>query len=447
MARCYEMKDRIALIIPTMTGGGAERVVIEYLKYFAKQGIDADLVLYRLRGALLSEIPSKTNVCVVHQSPQSVATESVNSGIAANIRYYHEPKKVQISSYCREVLPNWPLWHRVFPRRKNRYVTQSYSLSKYFLDRKPKIAMAIMSNSFLCTVFGLRISRIPTKVICSVHGEVARGPTQPSNGRAYQTYRKLIKHADWVHTVSDGIRDDLIFNKMFPEKRISTIYNPAYHPNLMKLAEAPSSHDWLDKKNEYNYRIVLTVGNLTPAKNHRLLIDAFSLVTKKIPRSKLFILGEGSQRKELERQISRLGLTKDVALPGWIGNVSSFLHRCDVFVLSSNTEGFAIVLVEALALGCKIISTDCPHGPKEILNKGKFGILVAMNDKDALANAIIGTLTESSTYRFTNRRSLQLRAADFSIEKCGPNLLSLFDNLSPGFGNAPVMDRTPTCSQ
>ena len=213
------------------------------------------------------------------------------------------------------------------------------------------------------------------------------------------------------------------------------------------MAEAPSSHDWLDKMSEFNYRIVLTVGNLTPMKSHRLLIDAFSLVSNKISRSKLVILDEGSQRNRLERQTSRLGLTKDVALPGWIGNASSFLHRCDVFVLSSNTEGLPTVLVEALALGCKINSTDCPHGPKEILNKGKFGILVAMNDKDVLANAIIGTLTESSTYRFTKRRSLQLRATDFSIEKCGPNLLSVFDNLSPGFGKAPVMSRTPICSQ
>ena len=133
------------------------------------------------------------------------------------------------------------------------------------------------------------------------------------------------------------------------------------------------------------------------------------------------ILGEGDLRPAMERQIAELGLQDRVALPGFFQDPYPWFRSADLFVLSSDWEGFGNVIVEALECGVPVVSTDCPSGPAEILENGRYGRLVPVGDVDALANAIIVTLHETP-----DRQALMNRAKDFSVDKISDEYLSYF---------------------
>ncbi|HQH28782.1 MAG TPA: glycosyltransferase, partial [Oligoflexia bacterium] len=157
--------------------------------------------------------------------------------------------------------------------------------------------------------------------------------------------------------------------------------------------------------------IVLGCGRLREQKNFALLIKALASLREKVA-AKLVILGEGPQRKNLESLISELGLTADVSLPGEVENPLSYMAHASVFCLSSSWEGFGIVLVEALAMGLPVISTDCPSGPAEILDGGRFGELVPVGDLPALSCALEAALT----HKTFDKNALIERASLFSSE-------------------------------
>ena len=156
-----------------------------------------------------------------------------------------------------------------------------------------------------------------------------------------------------------------------------------------------------------------------PQKDFSTLIRAFSRVRQNQP-AHLVIIGEGRQRSELETLAQSLGIEKDVWMPGLSDNPYAFMSKASMLVLSSIYEGLPNVLIEALACGCPIVSTDCPSGPSEILLKGKYGTLVPMGDIPALAQAIHHTLDHPP-----NRNDLLVRAADFDIEKISRQYLGV----------------------
>jgi len=131
----------------------------------------------------------------------------------------------------------------------------------------------------------------------------------------------------------------------------------------------------------------LSIGRLTKAKNYSTLIEAFAKVRQQRD-VRLAILGNGEERPSLEGLVRRLGLENDVWLPGFVDPPYPYLARASVFVQSSIWEGFPTVIVEALAFGVPVVSTDCPSGPREILENGRFGELVPVGDVEALADAI-----------------------------------------------------------
>ncbi len=122
-----------------------------------------------------------------------------------------------------------------------------------------------------------------------------------------------------------------------------------------------------------------------------MLLRAFALANRVRPL-RLILLGEGRGRSELQRLASTLGIADRVLLPGFQSNPYQWIRHCDLFVLSSRWEGSPNVLTEALALGIPVVSTDCPSGPNEILQQGRFGRLVAVGDQRAMAGAILKTL-------------------------------------------------------
>jgi glycosyltransferase involved in cell wall biosynthesis len=186
-----------------------------------------------------------------------------------------------------------------------------------------------------------------------------------------------------------------------------TVYNPVVTPELLAQAEAIAPHPWLQ---DGGPPVVLGVGRLVDQKGFATLLEAVARLRRERPL-RLLVLGEGRRRGALERQARRLGLGADFALPGFAPNPFAYMARAGVFVLSSVYEGLPGVLIQALACGCPVVSTDCPDGPREILAGGEYGPLVPVGDAAALA-AAIGRVLDAPP----DRERLRRRGQAFGVE-------------------------------
>lgn len=229
--------------------------------------------------------------------------------------------------------------------------------------------------------------------------------------RAY-VLKKTYKMADKIIVVSNEAKQTLTNHFEIPEEKIIVIYNPIDIEKVGKLASEsahePLFHKWSP--------IVISVGRLHKQKDHKTLILAFSKVLDKFPDAQLVIIGEGPERPHLEKIIYELNLTDKVFLLGFKKNPYKYMARADVFVLSSRYEGFPNVILEAMACGVPVISTNCPSGPKEIIMHRENGILVPIGDPEKLANAII-ELLQNTKLRRELSLSGQQRVRDFDIKE------------------------------
>jgi glycosyltransferase involved in cell wall biosynthesis len=200
--------------------------------------------------------------------------------------------------------------------------------------------------------------------------------------------RTFYPWASCVVAVSHGAADDLARTSGLPRNRVRVVYNPVITPSIMALARQKPDHPWFAPGQP---PVILGVGRLTKQKDFPTLIRAFAEVRRRRP-ARLIILGEGEDRPLLESLVGELGLSDAVALPGFRENAMAYMAGSALFVLSSAWEGLPTVLIEALAAGTRVVSTDCPSGPREILQEGRLGVLVPVGDVAALAEAMIDTL-------------------------------------------------------
>jgi glycosyltransferase involved in cell wall biosynthesis len=219
--------------------------------------------------------------------------------------------------------------------------------------------------------------------------------------------RKVYPQADLVLAVSQGVAEDVSSCTGLSPKGISTIYNPMLITRIKAQSILPVSHPWFDTE---RIPVILGVGRLVPAKDFSTLLKAFAHVLTKRP-AHLLILGEGRERQMLEKLAVELGIASDFLLPGFVSNPYAYMSRPTVFVLSSLLEGLPNALIEALACGCPVVSTNCRSGPKEILDNGTYGSLVPVGNDRALAEAILHTLEYPPS-----AERLRSRAAEFDIQ-------------------------------
>ena len=198
----------------------------------------------------------------------------------------------------------------------------------------------------------------------------------------------LFRRMDAQFTVSDGTADAITRMTGYPRKRIYTVYNPVVDEVFACKLAAKPAHPWLKER---DVPVVAAAGAFCSFKNHPLLLRAWAEVVKKY-KARLIIFGEGGMRGEYEALIAKLGIGDSVSLPGFTDNLPAALKRAACFVVSSTIESFSVVLVEALAAGTPVVSTNCPYGPPEILHGGKYGILVKNNDIYDLAAGILKVL-------------------------------------------------------
>lgn len=219
--------------------------------------------------------------------------------------------------------------------------------------------------------------------------------------------KRMYPSADGIVAVSAGVADDLAQIINIPRCRVSVVYNPIFSNNIPELSKAQVDHAWLSRGQP---PVIMAVGRFTQAKDFSNLIRAFSVLRKKTV-ARLIILGEGDLRESLEAVVSDLDLSNDVAFPGFVQNPYAWMSKAALFVLSSAWEGFGNVLVEAMACGTPVVSTDCPSGPAEILENGKWGDLVPVGDINALAEAMAAALDSRE------HPDVAARAADFSVDQ------------------------------
>jgi glycosyltransferase involved in cell wall biosynthesis len=227
---------------------------------------------------------------------------------------------------------------------------------------------------------------------------------------------RMYAQADAIIAVSNGVADDLAITAGLPRGAIDTVYNPVVTPGLAVRAAAPAPHPWLEDDGS---PVIVAAGRLVPQKNFTLLLNAFARLREQ-RAVRLIILGEGPERPRLEVLAHTLGVSGDVALPGFVDNPYAAFSRAALFVLSSDYEGLGNVLIEALACGCPVVSTDCPSGPTEILQGGRFGELVPVDDIEALTAAMTRTLDAPLP-----AETLRQRGGEFSLERSAKRYLQL----------------------
>lgn len=283
-----------------------------------------------------------------------------------------------------------PAQARLIDFETTRPLTMLLKLTQYLRAERPQSLLSPFEVTSVIAIVAKRLARVPTRVVVriSVHLSRNKRPKPWKKTLERLVVSRIYPLADGIVAVSHGVADDLAKYAGIPRERIQVIYNPVLSDRLILSAEQPMSHPFFEDR---QCPVILGVGRLTEQKDFFTLIKAFDLLRKKTP-ARLIILGDGEDRQALEQLIQSSGLHGLVDLPGFEVNPFAFMKRSSVFVLSSKWEGLPNVLIQALACGCPVISTDCLSGPSEILNGGEYGALVPVADTASMAKAMEAVL-------------------------------------------------------
>ena len=323
--------------------------------------------------------------------------------------------------YLKQVPKNIKIIGFFIPTMKFRTLSSIIPLLFYLKKEKPNILITASTSCNIIAVVTRILSHSQVKIIIGVHNTFSIAKKELRLFRRIVTLKLmqlLYPKADAVVAVSKGVADDLPRTINIPRQKIKVVYNPIINSEIYKKAKGKVDHLYFA---DPSFKVIIGVGRLTQQKDFSTLINAFAKVRQKA-KTRLIILGEGEDRQKLEELIQRLKLEKDVSLPGFVDNPYAYMARSDVFVLSSRWEGLPTVLVEAMACGIPVVSTNCKSGPAEILENGKYGKLVPVRDVDALAGAILETLENPLSSDI-----LKARANDFSVEKAANEYLKVIN--------------------
>jgi glycosyltransferase involved in cell wall biosynthesis len=366
------MGDKIAFFVPSLCGGGAERATVNLARGFAVRGLKVDFVLAKAEGPYLSQVPPEVRV---------------------------------VNLDAKRVLYSLP------------------GLVRYLRREQPHVMLSALNHANIVAIWAKSLTRVKMRLVVAEHTILSLS-TKNSSSIKGRLMPFLIKtfypQADAIVAISHGVAEDLVTHTGLSREKVKVIYNPVVTPELFARAEEPLDHHWFRPGEP---PVILGAGRLTKPKDFPTLIRAFALVRKEC-RARLMILGEGEDRPKIEALVRELGLEEDVALPGFVDNPYKYMKRAAAFVVSSQWEGLPTVLIEALALGTPVISTDCPGGSREILDvlgAHQQGKLVPPGDPKELAKAILSILGDIST-TLTN-----FDMTPFTIECITAQYSALFD--------------------
>ncbi len=287
--------------------------------------------------------------------------------------------------------PALPAGARYVDLHARRALTCVPALVRYLRQERPQAVISGAVQTNVMAVVARRLAASPTRLVLTEHNYIALTARNADTLRGRMTpeiIRWSYPGADAIVAVSHAVADELARAAGFDRARIRVIYNPVLLPEIESLALQPLDHPWFRPGEP---PVVLAVGRLTRAKDYPTLLRAFAELRRK-RRARLLILGEGEERTELEALAAGLRLQDDAALPGPVANPYPYMKRAALFVLSSRFEGLPTVLVEALAVGARVVATDCASGPAEIL--GTRDRLVPVGNVSALSEAMQAALND-----------------------------------------------------
>jgi glycosyltransferase involved in cell wall biosynthesis len=360
-----EKKIKIAFFIPSLEGGGAEKVMVNLANAFSKDNIDIDLILGNAKGPYLNRLSNKLNVVDL---------------------------KAKKMIYC---LPK---------------------LIAYLNRNKPYTLLATLESASVIAIIAKKLSIAKTKIWIRVPNTLSKDNLNADNIKDKYLYpflmKSLYKYAYGIIAISKGVAKDVSEFLSIPSSKIKVIYNPAFTNEILQLSKENIEYlPWdIDR-----ISLVIGVGRLTKQKNFSMLLKAFSIIRQTID-ARLIILGDGEERNNLKLLGEKLNISNDIYFPGFVNNPYAYMRKSSVFVLTSDWEGFGNVIVEALGVGLPVISTDCESGPREILDNGRYGDLVRVGDYLDLANKMKKRILEKNL----QTELIKKRASEFSIEniKC-----------------------------
>jgi glycosyltransferase involved in cell wall biosynthesis len=401
---------RIALLLPNLAGGGAEACMLRTADALLRRGFRVDLVLCERSGPLQADVPAGARVIALPRAPLPLARALALAAHPAGLRAMLAP-----------VLLAW---------RPAKHLSHLPGLVRYLRAERPDALFAAMPTPNLLAIWARRLAGVPTRVLISERNTLS---AMLGGSRRWRDRHlpRLLGHAyrlaDGIVAVSDGVADDLARQSGLPRARIATVYNPVITSELAAMAGQPVAHRWFLPGAP---PVVLGVGSLSARKDFPTLVRAFARLRAE-RNCRLVILGEAASPKKTQEQqalllalAASLGVAADVDLPGFVANPFAYMARASVFVLSSAFEGLPGALIQAMACGCPAVSTDCPSGPAEILDNGRFGALVPVGDDPAMAAAIATTLD-----RPIAAATMQARASMFSVDRAVDRYVDLmFDN-------------------
>jgi len=352
---------RVVFYLPNLRTGGAEQVTVSIVNGLTARGYDVELLVSQREGKLQSRVSPGVSL----ETLSSI--EVPMAGIAAHIP----------------------------------------AMAQYLRREKPAAVFPQMTHGSVVCLAAARMVDTDTPVFPTKH--CAYGQARDGSLKSHvlgKLSRSLLPTADHVIGVSRGVADSMVESLDLSSADVSVLHNPVDTDEIRREGSEPVDHRWFD-----DHPVVLSVGRLEPQKDHETWLRGFERVHETRPETRGLIIGQGSEQKRLRALSAELGISDAVSFPGYVDNPYSFMRQADVFVLSSRYEGLPTVLIEAMACGCPVVSTDCPSGPDEVLEGGTYGPLVDVGDADGLAEATLSTLEHPPEPVI-----LQERASDFDPE-------------------------------
>ncbi len=356
---------RLIFHVPTLGGGGAERVFVLMANALAERGHHVTLLVWNAAGP--------------NAALRSDAVQLVDLGIPVSGGGFGKPRTLG------------GLWRS----------------ARFYRRHKPDAVFSGPEFANLVTALALGLALSPAKFFPSFHAAASIPSNDFGSTVAARLAALVAARATTLVAVSAGIRRDLEARGV-PSGKIAVIHNPL-PPGIG--AASTATYPWQAELAALGQGpVIATAGRLTPVKDHRTLLAAFARLRATRP-ARLVIFGDGPLRSELIDEANRLGIFGSVLFPGYVNDPAACYAAADLFALSSVSEGFGNVLIEAMAAGVPVVSTDAPHGPREILRDGALGRLVPVGDAAALAEAMAQTLAAPLP-----AETLKARAADFNID-------------------------------
>ena len=339
-------KRHIAIFMYGLAGGGVPRRNVTLANALAARGHRVDLVVLDARGELRRLVDASVRV-------------------------------VDVGAWQGRL----PIVRR---KRRWQFAVARRSLTAYLRNTAPDVLLSADNYANLAAVAAREVSGWQGVLLLSQRNHTSTYAAQ--RPKLIAAIRENYPKADAVVAVSEGVAADLRDLGLSGDL-VQTIYNPIVEPGFFEMAAQPIEHPWFGG----DMPVVLAAGRIGPQKDFATLLGAFARMRKQGTEARLVILGEGKtsqERADLQALAARLGISEWVDMPGFVPTALPYIARADLFVLSSRWEGLPGVLIEALACGTPVVSTDCPSGPAEILDGGRFGPLVPVGDDEALAEAM-----------------------------------------------------------